>query len=77
MESKAQPMDMKEWKCVAENILFSDLPDMDDVLCVLDQVLLGKNRPFRLACGAGGLDEEGGIMGIPLCGDPLMRIHWK
>ena len=56
-------MDMKERKGMAENILFCDLPPMDNVPCILDQVLLGEDRSFGLARRPRGVDEEGRVIG--------------
>lgn len=66
MERKAQTMNMEQWKGMAENICFRHLPNLDDVPCVLDQVLLSKNRPFGLARRSGGIDEHGRVVGASL-----------
>ena len=57
-------MDMEERKGMAEHIFFRDLPDANDVLCVLDQVLLSKDGSLGLACGAGCIDKNGWIVRI-------------
>ena len=60
-------MDMEERKGMAEGIPFGDLPDMDDVLCILDQVLLSEDCSFRLTRRPGGVDKKGRVMGACLC----------
>jgi hypothetical protein len=77
MERKAQAMDMEQWKGMAENICFRHLPDLDDVLCILDQIPLSKNRPFGLARRSGGIDEHGRVVGISLPLKKLRGGRWK
>ena len=54
---------MKQGKGMAKAISFGNLPGMNDVLCVLNQILLGEDRAFGLARRPGGVDEDGWVMG--------------
>jgi hypothetical protein len=77
MERKAQAMDMKERKGMEENILLRDLPDLDDVPGVLNQVLLGENRPFGMARRSRGIDEHGRVVGASVLTGNSRGGGWK
>lgn len=58
MELKAQAVYVEERKGVTHDVGFCDLPDVDDVSRIVDQVSLGEHGPFGLAGGSGGVDDE-------------------
>ena len=55
---------MKEREGVAKSVSLGDLPNLDDIPGILDQVLLGEDRPFGLTGRPGGIDEDGRIKGL-------------
>src|SRR3972149_6244581 len=77
MESKAKAMDMKEWKGMAKDILFGDLPDMDNIFCVLNEIPLGEDGSFWLARGPGGINKKGRVIIRRILLRKLRRVSWK
>ena len=49
---------MKEWEGVAKNVSFGDLPNLDYIPRILDQILLGEDRSLGLTRRPRGVDEE-------------------
>ena len=62
MQRKAQPVHMKKGEGMTEHIGCADLPDMNDVFGIMDQVFMGKNGTFWFSGGAGGLDNKARII---------------
>ena len=68
---------MKEREGVAENVSLGDLPNLDDIPGILDQVLLGEDRSFGLTGRSGGINEDGRVVEVSLVwGYPWGR-GWK
>jgi hypothetical protein len=77
VEGKTQAVNMKKWKGVAENVSFGDLPNLDDIPRILDQILLGEDRSLGLTRRPRGVDEESRIVEVsPRRGCPVKR-GWK
>jgi len=57
-------VNMKERKGVAENISLGDLPNLDDIPGIVDQILLGDNRSLGLTGRSRGVDEESRIVEV-------------
>ncbi len=51
---------------MAKDVSFGNLPGMNDVFCVLNQILPGEDRTFGLARRPGGVDEDGWVMGASI-----------
>ena len=70
-------MDMKQGKGMAKDISFGNLPGMNDVLCILNQILLGEDRTFGVARCPGGVDKDSRVMGASLRIKYLGGRSWK
>src|SRR4030042_4767811 len=77
MEGKTQAMDMKERKGMAKDILLGDLPDMDNILCVLNKVPLCEGGSFGLTRRPGGINKKGRVMILCVPIRNLRRIFRK
>ena len=55
---------MKERKGVAENVSLGDLPNLDDILGIPDQILLGEDRSLGLAGRSRGVDKKSRIVEV-------------